>query len=87
MLLERICFGMSFLTYYTLTTCAKLLIQCLSVCLSLSIYAILSVQNFCSIADPRVVSLILAWSHTFLEIDHEIFSMVILLLSLIQNTG
>ena len=32
-------------------------------------------------ADPGVVSLILAWSHTFVEIDHEI-SMVILLLQI-----
>ena len=31
-------------------------------------------------ADPGVVSLILAWSHTFVVIDHEIISMVILLL-------
>ena len=31
------------------------------------------------IADPGVVSLIVAWSHTFVEVDHEIFSMVILL--------
>ena len=28
-------------------------------------------------ADPGVVSSILSWSHTFLEIDHEILSMVI----------
>ena len=31
------------------------------------------------IADPGVLSLIVAWSHTFVEVDHEIFSMVILL--------
>ena len=31
------------------------------------------------IADPGVASSILAWSHTFLEIDHEIISTVILL--------
>ena len=30
-------------------------------------------------ADPGVASLIPAWSHTFVEIDHEILSMVILL--------
>ena len=30
-------------------------------------------------ADPGVVSLIPAWSHTLVEIDHEIISMVILL--------
>ena len=30
-------------------------------------------------ADPGVASSILAWSHTFLEIDHEIISTVILL--------
>ena len=32
-------------------------------------------------ADPGVASSIPAWSHTFWEIDHEIISMVILLLS------
>ena len=37
------------------------------------------------IADPGVVSLILARSHTFVEVYHEIFSTVILLLSLIQE--
>ena len=37
------------------------------------------------IADPGVVSSIMAWSHTFLEIDHEIVSMVILFLPLIQE--
>ena len=31
------------------------------------------------IADPGVVSSITAWSHTFVEIDHEIISTVILL--------
>ena len=30
-------------------------------------------------ADPGVKSLIPAWSHTFMEIDHKIISMVILL--------
>ena len=30
-------------------------------------------------ADPGVASLISAWSHTFVEIDHEIISTVILL--------
>ena len=30
-------------------------------------------------ADPGVGSLIPAWSHTFMEVDHEIISMVILL--------
>ena len=30
-------------------------------------------------ADPGVASLIPAWSHTFVEIDHEIISTVILL--------
>ena len=33
----------------------------------------------CLTADPGVASLIPAWSHTFLEIDHEIISTVILL--------
>ena len=32
-----------------------------------------------------VVSWILVWSHTFMEIDHEIISMVFLLLLLIQG--
>ena len=32
-------------------------------------------------ADPGVASSIPAWSHTFVEIDHEIISMVILLTS------
>ena len=32
-------------------------------------------------ADPGVTSSTLAWSHTFVEIDHSIISMVILLLS------
>ena len=36
-------------------------------------------------ADPGVMSSIPAWSHTFLEIDHEIISTVILLLSLIKK--
>ena len=36
-------------------------------------------------ADPRVVSLIPAQSHTFVEIEHEIISTVILLLPLIQE--
>ena len=33
----------------------------------------------CLTSDPGVVSLIPAWSHTLVEIDHEIISMVILL--------
>ena len=33
----------------------------------------------CLTADPGVVSLIPAWSHTYVEIDHEIISAVILL--------
>ena len=37
------------------------------------------------IADPCVLSLSLALSRTFLEIDYEILSMVILLLLLIQK--
>ena len=36
-------------------------------------------------ADPGVMSLILVRSHTFVEIDHEIFSTVYLLLLLIQE--
>ena len=35
----------------------------------------------CLTADPGVVSSIPAWSHTFMEIDHEINSMAILLSS------
>ena len=37
------------------------------------------------IADPGVVSSIPACSHTFVEIDNDIFSTVILLLKLIQE--
>ena len=37
------------------------------------------------IADPGVMSSILALPHTFVEIDHEIFSTVILFLPLIQE--
>ena len=41
-----------------------------------------SVQSITPLtADPGVVSLILAWSHTSLEIDHEILSTDILLAS------
>ena len=36
-------------------------------------------------ADPGVMSSIPAQSHTFMEIDHELFSMVSLLLRLIQE--
>ena len=36
-------------------------------------------------ADPGISRLIPAWSHNFLEIDHEIISMVILLFPLIQE--
>ena len=35
--------------------------------------------DVCLTADPRVASLILAQSHTFIEIDHEIISASILL--------
>ena len=37
------------------------------------------------IADPGVISLILAKSHTIVEIDHEIISTVILLLLMTQE--
>ena len=37
------------------------------------------------IADPAITRLIPMRSHTFMEIDHEIISMVILLLLLIQE--
>ena len=33
----------------------------------------------CLTADPGIASSIPAWSHTFVEFDHEIISMVILL--------
>ena len=36
-------------------------------------------------ADPGVASPILAWSYTFVEIDHEIISTAILHLRLIQE--
>ena len=36
-------------------------------------------------ANPGVASWISAWYHTFVEIDHEIISMIILLLQLIQE--
>ena len=39
----------------------------------------------CLTADPGVASSILARSHTFVEIDHEIISTVILLLPLIYS--
>ena len=39
----------------------------------------------CLTADPGVASLISARSHTFVEIDHEIISTVILLLPLIYS--
>ena len=35
--------------------------------------------DMCLTADPGVASLILAWSHTFVEIDHEIISTTFLL--------
>ena len=35
--------------------------------------------DMCLTADPGVASLIPAWSHTFVEIDHEIISTAILL--------
>ena len=38
-----------------------------------------TVQNTCLTADPGVASSILARYHTFVEIDHEIISTVILL--------
>ena len=37
------------------------------------------------IVDPEAISLILAWSHTFVEFDPEIVSTVILHLPLIQE--
>ena len=44
------------------------------------------VQSVTSLnTDPGVASLTLVWSHTFMEIDHEIISKVILLLPLIQE--
>ena len=37
------------------------------------------------IVDPEAMSLILAWSHTFIEFDDEIFSTIILLFPLTQE--
>ena len=37
------------------------------------------------IVDPEAMSLILAWSHTLVEFDHDIFSTFIFLLLLIQE--
>ena len=37
------------------------------------------------IVDSEAMSLIMAWSHTLVEFDHEIFSTFILLLLLIQK--
>ena len=39
----------------------------------------LATDTSCLTADPGVTCSILAWSHTFVEIDHEIISTVILL--------
>ena len=41
----------------------------------------------CLTVDPGIASSILAQSHTFVEIDHEIISTAILLPSLIQEGG
>ena len=45
----------------------------------------LSQWDECLTADPGVASSIPVWSHTFVEIDHEIISTVILLLPLIYS--
>ena len=37
------------------------------------------------IVDPEAMSLILAWSHTFVEFDDEMFSTIILLLPITQE--
>ena len=37
------------------------------------------------IVDPEAMALILAWFHTFVEIDDEIFTTIILLLPLTQE--
>ena len=72
---------------------------CPSVCLSVSIIASTYIQVHHHVyilgpfvqsvlrltADPGVTSLIRAGSHTFVEIDHEVISKVILLLPLIQE--
>ena len=42
--------------------------------------AVGNMSDMCLTADPGVTSLIPAWSHTFVKIDHEIISMAILLL-------
>ena len=38
-------------------------------------------------ADPEVTSLIPAWSHTFVEIDHDIFPVIIHLIHLLIQEG
>ena len=47
--------------------------------------AVGNVSDACLTADPGVASSIPVRSHTFVEIDHEIISTVILLLQLIQE--
>ena len=41
--------------------------------------------DMCMTADPGIVSLIQAWSHTFVEIDHEIISTAFLLPSAVSR--
>ena len=52
---------------------------------SLEIPGLLAQSVACLTADPGVASSIPARSHTFVEIDYEIISTVILLLLLIQE--
>ena len=56
----------SYLTHVILPGCVAQSVMCLA-------------TDASPTADPGVASLIPAWSHTFLEIDHEIISTVILL--------
>ena len=47
------------------------------VCVAQSVMCLVTNESLTT--DPGFASLILAWSHTFVEIDHDIMSMVILL--------
>ena len=48
-------------------------------CIAQSVTTVTTVSEIlCLTADPGVMSSILAWSHTFMVIDHEIISTAIL---------
>ena len=66
----------------TTDTCKRLIEFRLHKCLEPGLLA----KSVASLtADPGIASLVMARSHTFMEIDHEIFSMVILFLLLTQG--